>query len=116
MKRFLKIVIWFFSGAVFCSVCAAALVWYLWSNNLPYIDPLRDYRPPIITEVYADDGQRIGQFWEERRMLVPLSEVSPHLIDAFVAAVGNGYYAERWGLTKEYPVFAAEAAAAAGYC
>lgn len=61
-------------------------LWYMWSSNLPYIGTLKDYSPPIITEVFADDGQRIGQFWEERRILVPVSQISPHIINAFVAA------------------------------
>jgi len=61
-------------------------LWYLWSSNLPYIGTLKDYSPPIITQVFADNGQVIGQFWEERRILVPVSDMSPNLIEAFVAA------------------------------
>ncbi|MFW6147127.1 MAG: penicillin-binding protein 1A [Thermodesulfobacteriota bacterium] len=61
-------------------------LWYMWSSNLPYIGTLKNYSPPIITEIYADNGQLIGQFFEERRILVPVSKMSPHIIDAFVAA------------------------------
>ena len=43
-------------------------------------------RPSIITEVYSDDGEVIGRFWEEKRVVVPIEDVSPHLIHAFVAA------------------------------
>jgi penicillin-binding protein 1A len=72
---------------VFLSLASLGVaLWYLWSSNLPYIGTLKDYNPPIITEVFADDGQLIGQFWEEKRILVPVSDISPHLIDAFVAA------------------------------
>jgi penicillin-binding protein 1A len=63
-----------------------AALWYLWSSNLPYIGTLKNYNPPIITEVFADDLQLIGQFSEERRILVPVSDMSPHIIKAFVAA------------------------------
>jgi penicillin-binding protein 1A len=58
----------------------------MWSSNLPYIGSLKEYRPSIITEVFSDDGEVIGRFWEEKRIVVPLDELPPHLIQAFVAA------------------------------
>ena len=63
-----------------------AVLWYLWSSNLPYIGSLEEYTPPIITEIYSDEGEVIGRFSEERRILVSLDQVPQHLIDAFVAA------------------------------
>jgi len=67
-------------------VSTGAALWYLWSSNLPYIGTLKNYNPPIITQVFADDGQVIGQFREERRILAPVSDMSPYIIEAFVAA------------------------------
>ncbi|RLB27706.1 MAG: penicillin-binding protein, partial [Deltaproteobacteria bacterium] len=86
MKKFLTIAIIGFVVVFVLLASIGVALWYMWSSNLPYIGTLKDYSPPIITEVYADDGQVIGQFWEERRILVPVSEMSPHIIDAFVAA------------------------------
>ena len=63
-----------------------AVLWYLWSSNLPYIGSLEKYTPPIITEIYSDDGEVIGRFSEERRILVSLDQVPQHLINAFVAS------------------------------
>jgi penicillin-binding protein 1A len=63
-----------------------AVLWYLWSSNLPYIGSLKEYTPPIITEIYSDDGEVIGRFAEERRILVSLDQVPQYLINAFVAA------------------------------
>lgn len=63
-----------------------AYFWYIWSSNLPYIGVLRDYRPPVVTRVYSADGEVIGRFWEEKRVLVDLDVCPPHLIQAFVAA------------------------------
>lgn len=86
MKRFFKFTAWFFLLIVFFGACTGAYFWYIWSSNLPYIGSLKEYRPAIITEVYSDDGEVIGRFWEEKRVVVPVEDVSPHLVHAFVAA------------------------------
>ncbi len=86
MKKVFTITIIGFIVVFLLLTSIGVALWYMWSSNLPYIGTLKDYSPPIITEVFADDGQVIGQFWEERRILVPVSQMSPHIIDAFVAA------------------------------
>ena len=63
-----------------------AAFWYLWSSNLPYIGSLADYRPPVVSEIYSEDGEVIGRLWDEKRILVSLDEVPQRLIQAFVAA------------------------------
>jgi len=86
MKKLIKIALFVFLVIFFLIASTGIALWYLWSSNLPYIGSLKDYNPPIITEVFADDGQAIGQFWDERRILVPLEEISNHAINAFIAA------------------------------
>jgi len=86
VRRFLKIVFWFFSTVCFIGVCTGAYFWYIWSSNLPVIDLVKDYRPPIITEVFSDDGEVIGRFWEEKRIVIPLEQIPDQVIHAFVAA------------------------------
>ena len=39
------------------------------SKSLPHVDTLADYRPPIITRVYSDDGTVIAELFEERLAL-----------------------------------------------
>jgi penicillin-binding protein 1A len=86
MKKAVTIVGIVFIAVLLLLAALGVALWYMWSSNLPYIGTLKDYNPPIITEVYANNGQLIGQFWEERRILIPVSKISPHIIDAFVAA------------------------------
>ncbi len=54
--------------------------------DLPDISALKNYHPPVVTTVFSDDGQKIAEFYEERRFVVPLSQVPDRLIQAFVAA------------------------------
>ena len=56
------------------------------SKDLPKINTLKDYTPATVTNVYSDDGRKIGEFYKQRRIVIPLSEMPPHLINAFVAA------------------------------
>ena len=86
MKRLIKITLFLFFVIIVMIASTGIGLWYLWSSNLPYIGSLKDYHPPIITEIFADDGQLMGQFWDERRVVVPLDEISGHLVNAFIAA------------------------------
>jgi penicillin-binding protein 1A len=62
------------------------------SQDLPRINSLMDYRPPIISKVYADDNRIIAEFFKERRVVIPLSEVPPMLVKAFVAAEDSRFF------------------------
>ncbi|MFU8768411.1 MAG: penicillin-binding protein 1A [Desulfotignum sp.] len=63
----------------------AGLYFYL-SQDLPKINTLKDYQPATVTYVFSDDGRKIGEFFKERRIVIPLSEMPEILINAFVAA------------------------------
>ncbi len=62
------------------------------SEDLPKINSLMDYRPPIITTVYAEDGRKIGEFFKERRIVTPLAEVPPLQVKAFIAAEDSRFF------------------------
>ncbi|MDL1968320.1 MAG: PBP1A family penicillin-binding protein [Deltaproteobacteria bacterium] len=67
------------------SITIGGIYFYL-SRDLPKISSLSDYHPPIITTVYSDDKRKIAEFYNERRIVIPLSEMPRMLIDAFIAA------------------------------
>jgi penicillin-binding protein 1A len=80
---------WFFTLLIIFTLlgCAglAGLYYYL-SRDLPKINTLKDYRPATVTSVFSDDGRKIGEFYEQRRIVIPLSEMPANLINAFIAA------------------------------
>lgn len=86
---------WFIWSAVVLSVLgvlgSAGIYLYL-SKDLPKISSLKDYHPPIITTVYSDDNRKIAEFYNERRIVIPMSEIPKTLIDAFVAAEDARFY------------------------
>lgn len=80
-----------FVGLILAGLFAYGLYRHF-SHDLPKIASLKDYRPPVITRVYADDGREIAEFFKERRIVKPLSEMPPLLIKAFVSAEDSRFY------------------------
>jgi penicillin-binding protein 1A len=84
---------------VFTCTLAAGLgaigLYYYFSRDLPKISTLKAYHPPIVSTVYASDGRKIGEFFKERRIVVPLADMPDMLIKAFVAAEDSRFYAHK---------------------
>ena len=92
---FRKFLLWsFLLGFILLLMGAAASVgvYFYLSKNLPQISSLTQYHPPIITTVYSDDGRKIAEFFEERRIIKPLEEMPSALINAFIAAEDSRFY------------------------
>jgi len=92
MKKAFKILVGVMLVVIFLGLCTGAYFWYVWSSNLPYIGSVREYRPPVITEIFSDNGELIGRLWEEKRTIIPLDQMPEHLIQAFVAAEDSRFF------------------------
>ncbi len=64
-------------------------------NQLPPIDGLLEYKPPVATRVYADDGELAGEFFFEKRYLTAIEDIPPVVRYAFVAAEDSDFYSHR---------------------
>ncbi|MBI3596033.1 MAG: PBP1A family penicillin-binding protein [Nitrospirae bacterium] len=67
------------------------IFWYF-SKDLPSIETLREYQPSLVTKVYGEDRQLIGQFYIERRVVVPFSRMPPDLLHAIIAVEDSRFY------------------------
>ena len=56
------------------------------SRDLPKFIAIQEYAPNTVTKVYSVKGELIDEFFLERRIIVPLSQIPSHLIKAFMAA------------------------------
>jgi penicillin-binding protein 1A len=61
-------------------------------SRLPAIDSLTDYRPKVPLRIYSAEGLLIGEFGEERRDFVHISEIPSFVKNAILAAEDNGFY------------------------
>jgi penicillin-binding protein 1A len=66
--------------------------YYHFSRGLPDIPTLERYRPPIITSMISADGQLAGEFFNERRKVVPYDRIPKRLIQAFIASEDQHFF------------------------
>ncbi|HEU4383380.1 MAG TPA: PBP1A family penicillin-binding protein [Anaeromyxobacteraceae bacterium] len=72
------------------------LALYAWfSRGLPSVPTLAEYRPPIITEMVSADGQIAGEFFVERRKVVPTQRIPKPLVQAFIASEDKNFFDHR---------------------
>src|SRR5215471_5781132 len=50
---------------------------FVHSSNLPQVTALEDYRPDVMTELYADDGTNIASFALEHRVMLTYNQIPP---------------------------------------
>jgi penicillin-binding protein 1A len=78
-------------------VGALAGLVFVYSSNLPQIRELEDYRPDVMTDLYADDGAIIGSFALERRVIVTYNQIPPVMRDA-VISIEDRHFESHWGI------------------
>jgi penicillin-binding protein 1A len=80
--------------AVVALLGISGYVFYLMAK-LPRVDRLTDYKPPIVSQVFGDDGTQVGEFYLERRIVVPVNKMPRKLIQAFVSAEDSNFYSHK---------------------
>lgn len=60
--------------------------------TLPSLEVLTDYRPKIPLRIYSAEGELLGEFGEERRALITISEVPEVMKQAILAAEDDRFY------------------------
>ncbi len=76
---------------------ASVGVLFVYSTELPEVRALEDFKPDTVTELYADDGQLIGSFALQRRILVSYDQIPAVLHDALIATEDQ-HFESHWGV------------------
>ncbi|TMB05343.1 MAG: penicillin-binding protein, partial [Deltaproteobacteria bacterium] len=81
------------AGALaFIGLIALVALYAAFAKGLPSIDWARQYRPPIVTNVISGDQQVMGEFYDERRVVVPYQRIPKKLVQAFIASEDAGFF------------------------
>src|ERR1700739_2037108 len=82
-----------------CSISlgAACGLLFVYTSDLPEIRALETYRPNVVTESYADDGQLVGSFALQRRILMTYEQCPKVLYNA-VTSIEDQHFEEHWGI------------------
>ena len=91
------------AGLVVLFVAAALLgtlsgVLFAYADDLPEISALDSYEPHTITRVFARDGQVIGEFAIERRVVIGYDQMAPALRQAIIASE-DAEFEQHFGLS-----------------
>ena len=77
------------------SIAAAGMAWWAYdyvTRDLPNLKTIEDYRPPIVSFVYASDGTLLAEFFKERRYPVKIADVPLIVKQAFLASEDAHFY------------------------
>ncbi len=84
-------------GALVLSAGAMFGAYQYFASDLPSTSRLEMMEPTLKTVVYGVDSTVVGEFFVEDRALVPLVDLPPHLIDAFISVEDRKFYTH-WGV------------------
>ncbi|MGH7153345.1 MAG: penicillin-binding protein 1A, partial [Acetobacteraceae bacterium] len=87
-------------GGLFGLITAATVVgvvggWVAWqrfSADLPSVEGLRGYQPPVMSRMYAGDGRLIAEMASQRRIFVPYAAIPDLLKAAFISAEDQNFW------------------------
>src|SRR5277367_3338193 len=82
-----------------CSIAfgAGAGLLFVYASDLPELRALETYRPTVVTEIYADDGQLVGSFALQRRILMTFEQCPKVLYNA-VTSIEDQHFEDHWGI------------------
>ena len=98
---------WMFGIGLVCGLIFLIILFVLfvkWTRDLPSVESLSEYEPPVMSRVHAGDGKLIYEFSKQARVFVPVNTIPRELQLAFVSAEDKRFYKHNgWdpiGLTR----------------
>ncbi len=93
LKRPLRLLLLLILIAAAGTVGGVLAVRMVLEPQLPDVEALRDVRLQVPLRVFSQEGRLIAEFGEKRRIPVTIDQVPPTLIQAFLAAEDDRFYA-----------------------
>ena len=78
--------------SLFAALGGAAAIYFTLLRDLPKMDSVAEYEPLVTSRVLDRKGRLIGEFYEERRTVVPFEEIPRHTVLAFVAGEDSAFF------------------------
>ena len=86
------------TGLVVCLILGGAVAYHAFqrlSAELPTVDGLRQYQPPVMSRIYAGDARLIAELAKERRIFVPFTAIPDVIKQAFVSAEDQNFWTHK---------------------
>lgn len=91
MKKLLKFVFALIALGFMGGLFVLGMIIYI-SFDLPQINSLSDYNPPIPSRIYSKDGEILLELAKEKREIANFDEIPPRVVNAFLAAEDDNFY------------------------
>ena len=93
LRSLLRVLLASVAGAAALLVTLAAWAFHEFRSDLPTnLGVVTDYRPLRASQIYSADGEMIGEFFVEKRVLLPSERIPDMVKKAFVAAEDVRFY------------------------
>ena len=92
--------LYYYGIAGLLAVCllVVLLLWFTYEDELPSAAEIYNIEPPVVTTIYDVSGQVLQKYHYQNRILIPYSELPPHLIQALIATEDAGFFSH-WGIS-----------------
>ncbi len=83
-----------FGAAALAAIGVLAGIFYVYTitRDLPSVEALQNYSPPVTTRVYAGNGTVLGEYARESRIFVPTAYIPKLVAQAFTSAEDRNFY------------------------
>src|SRR3954469_11097385 len=89
----LRVVLLVGAGALVLGAGLGLWGYLAFQSDLPQnLSVVTDYRPIRASQILSADGETIGEFYVEKRVLIPLEQIPDMVRKAFVAAEDARFY------------------------
>ncbi|MGH6888712.1 MAG: penicillin-binding protein 1A [Rhizomicrobium sp.] len=92
LKRLLLSIGFALAGLVLVGLVALSIYVYSLTRDLPSVEALQNYQPPVTTRVYSGNGTLLGEYARQRRIFIPIAFVPKLVIDAFTSAEDKNFF------------------------
>lgn len=91
MKRLVKTLAVLAALGLFGIMALVGMFFYI-SHDLPQINSLKDYNPPMNSRILSRDNEVLLEIGTETRDVVPFNKIPKKVVDAFLAAEDDNFY------------------------
>lgn len=88
----MKKLVTFAIGGFLLFIVGVALFLVYVTSTLPNLVTVEDYDPLVVSEVFDRNNQKIGEFFRERRTIVPYDQIPKKLVEAYIAAEDSSFF------------------------
>src|SRR5580765_8153524 len=93
VKSVLRVALLTGAGVLLLGSSLAVWGYRAFTSDLPQnLSVVTDYRPIRASQIFSADGELIGEFYVEKRVLIPLEQIPDMVRKAFVAAEDGRFY------------------------